>query len=66
MNKVNIKNRNSDEQTMAEDEEETNVSTSMTEEQFLLEIEEYAKKLKEDEVEDEDKYTTVCNEDEHD
>ena len=65
LNKFNIKNRKPDEKTMAEDEGETNVSTIMTDEQFLLEIEEYAKKLKEDEVDNEDEDTTKFDEDDH-
>ena len=62
-NKLNIKNRKSDEKTMEDGEVETNASTSMTDEQFLLEIEEYAKKLDEKEVENED--TTNFDEDGH-
>ena len=60
-NKVNIKNRKPDEKAMAEDYRET----SMTDEQFLLEIEEYAKKLIEDGADNEGEGTTNFDEDEH-
>lgn len=54
-NKKEPKNKKDSEIKMADKEKETNVSTEMTDEQFLLEIEEYTKKLKEDDSHEEDK-----------
>ena len=49
-NKIEPQNKKDSEIKMADKEKETDVSTEMTDEQFFLEIEEYTKKLKEDDI----------------
>ena len=62
--KEEYKNRKSDGKRVTENEIETNVSIEMTDQQFLLEIEEYARKLKEDENHDEEYKIQDSKEDE--
>ena len=50
---------------MREKKKETNVSLEMTDEQFLVEIEEYAQKLLEDNNHNEYRGTPDSEEDEH-
>ena len=52
--------RKVEEKRLTEQEIETNASSSMSDDQFLLEIEEYAKRLKETENNPEDKDSTNC------
>ena len=55
--------RKVEEKRLAEQEIKTNASSSMSDDKFLLEIEEYAKRLKETENNPEDKDSTNCYED---